>query len=845
MKSCFSKCFKKRSGDIHSTQQSSIFTQTDSNRDSKILTGTLSTSSRYFLKSTLDSSPIFRLTTPELRQDLPKLFSLMNFNPSTEIIAQGKTSDYLFVINIGQADILLNGKKISECKAGIFLDELEFVFNKPRKYSIRAVSKCTFWALSRRHCLKIFEEVRKSQNDQAQSFLTNSVYFKFLPDLIKQNIFKVFLPALYEKGETILENGECGFFFIIFNGYVKLSNKNSSFFKVSQDEAFGGSLIFSNNKAGEKNEKFVSGTKTMVLIFDLEKLTQILGPFYREEFLSKTVYSTLLNDEYFFEISQSSLNNIMRTAKYVDFEIGKVVISNSKVLNTKVIILCSGEISSASNSFKAPQLLGYFKENYNTIGTGKYIALTNSIIAEISIQEIERMILTPLPKYINETRVINEIKNLPFFTNLQNSVLRPLIRYTQKSEYKKGTWLYKNKKNALTFYYICQGSVGIYENDDFVFRLDHGCLVGETCLLLKKRQNSACALTNISCYEFNKIEFDRFINEKIMECINKTLYYESSFNLEELYFNDPYLTIKSREYVVGSRNDNKVKYLVEIINKKRVYDISLFWMIVDQKCAVAQISHPHILRYLRTVADDHKVYFFYEYCEFITLDSIISMTLDRDAAKFIIISLVGILQYLHSKNILHRNICPGTIGIDSKGFVKIIGFKYIKECINRSYTMLDTSPIYKSKETITGAGYIKASEYWSLGVILFEMLTGKLPFGVSLNDGVMEIGEKVSKNSLIIPSSVSEDDAEIIAELMNESYKKRMQESILDHKWALPYKVKDILLEKTVPPFKPKNNTGRYFERNEKVLSRKVSLRDSLSKKNTENGEEFEWDQYF
>lgn len=71
--------------------------------------------------------------------------------------------------------------------------------------------------------------------------------------------------------------------------------------------------------------------------------------------------------------------------------------------------------------------------------------------------------------------------------------------------------------------------------------------------------------------------------------------------------------------------------------------------------------------------------------------------------------------------------------LDSEGYIKLDDFSSAKEVSGRTFTQIGT-PHYMSPEIISGKGYRWSTDYWSFGVILYEMLTGVLPFGDSLKD---------------------------------------------------------------------------------------------------------------
>lgn len=84
------------------------------------------------------------------------------------------------------------------------------------------------------------------------------------------------------------------------------------------------------------------------------------------------------------------------------------------------------------------------------------------------------------------------------------------------------------------------------------------------------------------------------------------------------------------------------------------------------------------------------------------------------------------IDYLHQSNILYRDLKPENILIDRNGYIKLADFGLAKFA-NQSHTFCGT-PEYIAPEMLTGHGYGKTADWWALGVLTYEMLTGIPPF---------------------------------------------------------------------------------------------------------------------
>ena len=95
--------------------------------------------------------------------------------------------------------------------------------------------------------------------------------------------------------------------------------------------------------------------------------------------------------------------------------------------------------------------------------------------------------------------------------------------------------------------------------------------------------------------------------------------------------------------------------------------------------------------------------------------------------KFYGAQVVSIFEYLQSKDMVYRDLKPENIMISGDGYLKLIDFGFAKVIKKRTYTICGT-PEYIAPEILLNEGHGKAVDWWTLGILLYEMLAGYPPF---------------------------------------------------------------------------------------------------------------------
>jgi serine/threonine-protein kinase len=172
---------------------------------------------------------------------------------------------------------------------------------------------------------------------------------------------------------------------------------------------------------------------------------------------------------------------------------------------------------------------------------------------------------------------------------------------------------------------------------------------------------------------------------------------------------------------------------IKLLNREVASDSDQLERFRREARAVAQLSHPHIVGVIDAGEDENRPYIVFEYVEGETLKERIRRVgrLPIPEAVAYAIEIARALGCAHSRHIVHRDVKPQNVLIDEEGSAKVTDFGIARTLDEEGLTadgrVLGTTD-YVSPEQALGQQVTGQSDLYSLGVVLYEMLTGEVPF---------------------------------------------------------------------------------------------------------------------
>jgi len=206
------------------------------------------------------------------------------------------------------------------------------------------------------------------------------------------------------------------------------------------------------------------------------------------------------------------------------------------------------------------------------------------------------------------------------------------------------------------------------------------------------------------------------------------------------------------------------------------------------------LRHPNILGLYRWFWDDRKIYLVLEFAPggelFKYIQNKEQHRLDEKEAATFMYQMIKALSYCHAKGVIHRDIKPENLLLGVNKELKIADFGWSVHAPSRRRKTMCGTLDYLPPEMVQRHEYDQRVDYWCIGILLFEFLTGSAPFESEKNE---ETYRKICKEEVKFPNHVSPLARDLITKLLAKKAVDRISlVEAIRHPWIEEFADKDI-----------------------------------------------------
>nr|XP_046916153.1 cGMP-dependent protein kinase 1-like [Dermatophagoides farinae] len=486
---------------------------------------------------------------------------------------------------------------------------------------------------------------------------------------------------------------------------------------------------------------------------------------------------------------------------------------------------------------------------YNCTRTATVKAITDCKLWAIERQCFRTIMMRS--GLLKQKEYIEFLKTVPSFSKLSDEIVLKIANVLDEITYKKGDYIIRQGEKGDTFYIINQGTVNVTINDrnntvlsspsrdqnmnlttsttmaleKFIRTLTRGEFFGERALQGEETRsaNIIAESPTVTCLVIDRASFNQLISG-LNEI--KTKRYDQDIS-ERKILNERFAHLKlddlkfevtlgvggfGRVELVSLSENRSTSFALKIMKKAQIVETRQQQHILNEKRIMLESNCNFIVKLYKTFKDNKYLYMLMEACLGGELWTILrdKGNFDEKTARFYAGCAIEAFDYLHTRNIIYRDLKPENMLLDPFGYAKLTDFGFAKRLLppgRKTWTFCGT-PEYVAPEIILNRGHDHSADYWSLGVLMYELLTGTPPF---CGTDPMRTYNMILKgiDSIDFPRSISREGVELIKKLCRDNpaerlgYQKRGIDDIKNHDWFKNFDFEQLKSRQMKPPFVP------------------------------------------
>ena len=253
---------------------------------------------------------------------------------------------------------------------------------------------------------------------------------------------------------------------------------------------------------------------------------------------------------------------------------------------------------------------------------------------------------------------------------------------------------------------------------------------------------------------------------------------------------------------------NHVAYALKGMHKGHLISTNQVDNVVNEKKLLVAVNHPFIMRCFDSFASRTHVYLLLGIAMGGELFTYLSKVrrFSESAASLYTAQVASAFGFLGARKVAHRDLKLENLLFDDKGYLKLVDFGFAKVIEDRTWTFCGT-PDYLAPEIVGNKGHNRAVDWWTLGVLTYEMLHGEPPFA---SEDQMTTFKRISAGRYVIAQHVGSSARDIIRRLLlpNPAMRLGMLKGgagdVLKHSFCSHIDVEALEARRLPPPYMPR-----------------------------------------
>lgn len=473
----------------------------------------------------------------------------------------------------------------------------------------------------------------------------------------------------------------------------------------------------------------------------------------KDERSRELIKSAILDNDFMKNLDITQIREIVDCMYPVKYAAKSLIIKEGDV-GSIVYVMEEGRVEVSRegkylSTLSGAKVLGELAILYNCQRTATITAITECKLWAIERQCFQTIMMRT--GLIRQAEYTDFLKSVPIFKNLPEDTLIKISDVLEETYYQMGDYIVRQGARGDTFFIISKGQVRVTikqedaQEEKFIRTLSKGDFFGEKAL-----QGDDLRTANIICNSPDGVTclvIDRETFNQLISNLDEIRHrYDDEGTLERKKINEQFRDVSlsdlrvlatlgvggfGRVELVQIVSDPSRSFALKQMKKSQIVETRQQQHIMSEKEIMGEANCQFIVKLYKTFKDKKYLYMLMESCLGGELWTILrdKGNFDDSTTRFYTACVVEAFDYLHSRNIIYRDLKPENLLLDERGYVKLVDFGFAKKLQSgrKTWTFCGT-PEYVAPEVILNRGHDISADYWSLGVLMFELLTGTPPF---------------------------------------------------------------------------------------------------------------------